>query len=445
MKPYCFYIAVLFLLSLWIYPSCKKEISSDPEIENNASLLSPGSWKIASTPMKFPESALMNDTRYGMNRAKICWYNIDASVFYDRGTNRRPPNITAEDMSGDDCRVIYVNEIFPNYQTQNNQPLNLPALNIDFFPAERGPMNFDTDPTEYSAGMNTDGSLVNSATRWGGIMRKVETTTFQYNYLDFWMIDPFTTYPEAKGTLFINLGDISEDIFRDGKLAAENTLNTSYEETAWGRIRPLSGVNSFDVNDFESQDVGLDGLNSEDEQSYFSSYLEKVQQRCDAGAFAGIRSDPSADEYHYYLGTDYDNLYYKVRDRYRNYNGTEKNSFCQTSEIATRFPESEDLNLNGILDTTNQYQEYKIEIDPSQFVINQNYIIDIHQENDFLIKKENGKNADSKFYHFRIPIGKKISLSNPFSTSQNPRFIRIYLAGFNNPVNLRLFELELQE
>ena len=444
MKLFSYCITALFLLSLWLYPSCKKESSSDPEIENSVSLLNLGSWKIASTPLKFPESALMNDPRYGMNRAKICWYDINPPVFYDKGTNRRPPNITAEDMSGDDCRVIYVNEIFPDYQTPNNQQFNLPALNIDFYPAERGPMNFDADPSEYSAGLNTDGSLANAASRWGGIMRKVEITSVQYNYLDFWMIDPFKTYPEAKGTLYINLGDISEDIFRDGKLAAENSIIDNYEETAWGRIRQLSGTSSFDVNDFESQDVGLDGLNSEDEQSYFSSYLEKVQQRCDAGTYAAILSDPSADEYHYFLGSDYDELNYKVRDRYKNYNGSEKNSCCNT-EIATRMPESEDLNQNGFLDTTNQYQEYKIDIDPAQFIINRNYITEVYQELDFTTPKENGQYADSWFYHFRIPINQKKLSLNPFSISQNPQFIRLYLTGFNTPVNLRIFELELQE
>jgi len=89
------------------------------------------SWKFASVPLQFPESVLSNDLACGYNRAKFSWYAIDPSVFWDKGTNLRPLNLTRTDMSGDDCRIIYEGEIFPEIFTANNASYNLPTLNLD--------------------------------------------------------------------------------------------------------------------------------------------------------------------------------------------------------------------------------------------------------------------------------------------------------------------------
>jgi len=72
-------------------------------------------------------------------------------------------------------------EVFPNEQTPNGQPVNLPVLNLSFFPSERGPYNYDVDggKHKFSAGINRNGSLKNPASRWGGIMRYMTTTDFE--------------------------------------------------------------------------------------------------------------------------------------------------------------------------------------------------------------------------------------------------------------------------
>src|SRR5690606_5337604 len=48
-------------------------------------------WQISGTPQHFPESQYNNDLRYGFNRAKLSFYNIDP-IFY-RNSSLTPSNI----------------------------------------------------------------------------------------------------------------------------------------------------------------------------------------------------------------------------------------------------------------------------------------------------------------------------------------------------------------
>jgi len=91
-------------------------------------------------------------------------------------------------------------EIFPN-KSQPNGPQSITCMNVAFYPSERGPYNYDVDSLSdtltglpLSAGVLIDGSLKDPATRWGGIMRKIETSDFEASnieFIQFWMMDPF--------------------------------------------------------------------------------------------------------------------------------------------------------------------------------------------------------------------------------------------------------------
>src|SRR5690606_15022897 len=155
---------------------------------------------------------------------------------------------------------------------------NIPVFDVAYYPEERGPYNYDTDPTNYSAGVSSDGTLQAPETRWGGIMRRIETSDFEnanIEFIEFWMMDPFvydTLDMHGGGELYFNLGDISEDILRDGRKSFEQGLPTTAlpvntDTTAWGRVSTLQSlVNAF-VNDPEArryQDIGIDGLQDEE-------------------------------------------------------------------------------------------------------------------------------------------------------------------------------------
>ena len=61
-------------------------------------------------------------------------------------------------------------------------------------------------------------------------MRNVDQTDFETSnieFIEFWMQDPFINKPGSSGgQLYFNLGNISEDILKDGKRLYENGLPT---------------------------------------------------------------------------------------------------------------------------------------------------------------------------------------------------------------------------
>ena len=159
-------------------------------------------------------------------------------------------------------------------------------LNVAYYPQERGPYNLDRD-------LDENGNLLEPEKRWGGMMRKIETTDFEkanIEYVEFWLLDPFiyadgdepgadnTRRKNARSTteggyLYLNLGDVSEDILKDGRKFFENGLPIDGDEskvdyTNWGRVpKDRSLVYAFDntAGARKKQDVGLNGLSVEDE------------------------------------------------------------------------------------------------------------------------------------------------------------------------------------
>jgi cell surface protein SprA len=93
--------------------------------ESKIDLRNFGTWFIASTPQNqsdlFPEASHL-DVSYGFNRAKLAWYTIDPTVFYDKNSNLRPPNITNDDVSGNYVRQVLQTEVYPNKDIPNGEP-----------------------------------------------------------------------------------------------------------------------------------------------------------------------------------------------------------------------------------------------------------------------------------------------------------------------------------
>ncbi|NLJ81611.1 MAG: cell surface protein SprA, partial [Bacteroidales bacterium] len=279
-------------------------------------LTTPGFWFLASTPQHqtkkgmFPEAAPDMGLEYGFNRAKLAWYIIDP-LFHNNMTST-PSNITADDKSEMYARRILIKEVFPYKSIDpTSQDPYLSILNLAYYPSERGPYNYDAAGVPgLSSGLNADGTLKNPETRWGGIMRKLETTDFETSnieYIEFWMMDPFHENPShTGGELYINLGDISEDILRDGRKSFEHGLpadgsDENVEYTIWGRVPTIQSiVTAFDnsVVSRKYQDVGYDGLYDSLEQTFHKNYLEAVKGVVDPIVYQEIYNDPSGDNYH---------------------------------------------------------------------------------------------------------------------------------------------------
>ncbi len=419
-------------------------------------------WTISSVPQGqeqiFPEGRLNNNLTSGFNRAKLAWYVIDP-LFLRNGSStpdhiKRNPDLQSSHF----VREIFENEIFPYRESPSGIPTNITVLNVAYYPDERGPYNYDTYPGPYSAGISSLGRLNDPKSRWGGMMREVLTSDFEaanIQYVKFWLMDPFVENPGHEGgDLFINLGNISEDILRDSRKSFENGLPSSpvvsnVDTTAWGRVPTVQAVvHAFD-NDPESrryQDVGLDGLGNADEKSFFSEYLERIMEITEPEVYSDIEKDPSNDDFKYYRGSEYDFRQLGILERYKKYNGMEGNS--PTSEMSqesyptsgSTLPDMEDINRDNTLSETESYYQYRVSMRPEDIKVGSNYVVD---EIEYEATMANGTKSRVKWYQFKIPITDYSKIIGPINDFKSIRFIRMFMRGFSEPVILRFAELDL--
>ncbi|HJX72092.1 MAG TPA: cell surface protein SprA, partial [Bacteroidales bacterium] len=409
------------------------------------------SWVLASTPREFSEGQLIDDKAYNYNRAKLAWYVIDP-LFTRQSSNT--PDLPEGDASSNFVREVKETEIYKEKQSGTGYESPISILNLAFFPRDKGPYNYDVNPSPYSRGINNRGLLNDPQTRWGGIMREIQTSDFETSnveYIEFWLMDPFVydtvTDPGLLGgDLHFNLGEVSEDILRDSRKAFENGLPASdsvilVDTTTWGRVpRTQSVVNDFntDPQTRKFQDVGLDGLSDGDEQKYFRTYLNEVKAFITDTTgydYLKIKADPSSDNFRYYLNDVYDNEGAGVIQRYKNYNGLENNSPPTEAEFAAAStkPNAEDINRDNTLNETEAYYSYRASIRPNDLLVGKNYIVD----------KVRGADKDVDWYLFRIPIADYESKHGNIEDFKSIRFMRMYLKNFSDSVIMRFAELHL--
>ena len=423
-------------------------------------------WTLASTPQGqndlFPEGNLNAQRDYGYNRAQLNWYTIDPLFF--RNDNRTPDNIkNSASQSNNYSREILETEVFPNKDPEPGLINNLPTLDLAFRPNLRGPYNYETSGGNYSAGLNPDGTLASPSSRWGGIMRDIQSSDFEASnveFIQFWIMDPFNDEDgnpnHSGGELYFNIGSISEDVLKDSRKSFENGFpidgsNTNTAPTIWGRIPTVqSVVNAFDNNpeSREFQDIGLDGRSDSQERDFFSSYLSDLATILDPSVFPQFQGDPSNDNYHYYRGSDYDQQGLTILERYQMFNGHEGNSPTaeQSPEsyptAATTLPDQEDVNRNFNLDRTESYYQYKVDLNPGLLQPNNvgsGYITDVVRAT----KNVNGVTKTVNWYQFKIPIRSPEKVIGDIRDFKSIRFMRMFLKGFNEEVIVRFARLGL--
>jgi hypothetical protein len=427
-------------------------------------------WVLASVPQGqpdlFPEASLYNDIDYGKNRAKFSWYVIDP-LFHSRSSSLTPSHIKGSaDQDNHIMRQVLVNEVFPNKQLGTGQLTNIPVFDISYYPKERGPYNYDVESNNYSSGLNPlNGELKDPETRWGGIMRTLTTNDFEASnieFIQFWVMDPFNEDSEnsSGGEFYFNLGNISEDLLRDGRKSFENGLppNGDYDAyasdidfTSWGAVPNTQVVvNAFDNNlsSRKFQDIGFDGLSDTQELTYFNDYVSKVENYIsDQNIVSNFLNDPSADNYNYYRDDIYDANEISIRDRYKNYNSPDGNS--PTSEMsdginsggyptsASTLPNVEDINLDNNLSEAESYFQYKIDFKPNNMQVGTNFITDK------VLFVDPDTQKEVYWYQFRVPVTSFSKRINGIQDFRSIRFIRMFVHGWSENVTLRFARLEL--
>ena len=423
-----------------------------------SSLTQPTYWNMASTPSMFAESKLTGDAAYGFNRSLLAWYYVDP-IFTRRSSTLTPSHIKSDldQLSSHYVREVYERELYPQ-KSQNNYTTatGLNVLNLAFYPKERGPYNLTTD-------LDQDGHLKHPTESWGGMMRKLDNTDFEaqnIEYIEFWLMDPFIYKRNQPGNhggdLYFNLGEVSEDILKDGKKYFESGMpvdgNPQYfTEGYWGRIPNSSSVTYAFNNEAGArarQDVGLNGLNDDEERAFglYADYLQQIQGKVSQSAFDSIYADPANDNYHYYRGSDFDQLQTSILNRYKRINMPQGNSADsetrpESYETAWKVtPDVEDINQDYTLNEYEKYYQYYVSIRPEDMVVGRNHIADKRTAS---VKLRNGNTEECTWYLFRIPLTEYEKKEGNIRDFTSIRFMRIFMTGFEEETILRFATLDL--
>ncbi|PCJ97928.1 MAG: cell surface protein SprA [Flavobacteriaceae bacterium] len=422
----------------WLKPSSPKHASFQGEtttylddFEGAQALIDIRSslgWSLASTPLEFvpggqltgnsPEDPANLENGYG--RAKMAWYTIDPIFF----TNQRPSGISDNDISTNATRRIFIDEVFPQVDIAQGQTTVQNTLDIAYYPDSKGPYNNNPD---FNTTLDQD--------KWGGIMRPLSSTNFEQSnveFVQFWVLDPYVDGEAVgPGELVFNLGNISEDILKDGRKQYENGLpgvnsNDLVAATAWGEVPSTQSlVYAFDVDETSRrlQDIGYDGLNDEAESVIYDN---------------NTGNDPALDNYQYYLNREGG-----VLERYLDFNNPEGNSpvaVTNTNRGSTTLPDVEDIDRDLTMNTVNSYYEYRIPI-MANTTIDDLYVTDIKEG--VTPQLPNGGSINRRWIQYKIPLNDFTDAIGGINDFRSISFMRMYLTGFNRDVVLRFATLDL--
>jgi len=423
------------------------------------------SWALASVPAHalnnngvdlFPEATISNNLNYGKNRAKLAWYQIEQTFQQKDAQNN--PITDRNELSDPRVRQVYQKEIFPQRTTGFGEN-QLVTFDMAYYPKERGPYNFLDNIDSLTA----DGKFVYPKSKFGGIMRSIDQPDFESSnieFIEFWMQDPYILPQFANsngGKLYFNLGNVSEDILKDGKRFYENGLNTPNipsptDATVWGRVprNPIQVTNAFSntPDDRLYQDVGIDGISDTGEVNTQSVYLANLATSFGVNSkiYQDALRDPSSDDYKNYRDAGFSGSD-GILSRYKNYNGMEGNSPIsnggQFSSAATMYPDVEDLNRDNTLNETEEYFQYAVDIKPkdaTEMIIGNNFIVD---KKEVAVNLVNGSTRNETWYQFRIPIGNYERKVGNIPDFKSIRFMRMFLTDFDDSVVLRFGVLQL--
>lgn len=406
-------------------------------------------WQISSTPLHFNEAVLSNDLSYGYNRALMAIYSI-APIFYQSSSLN--PNVENRYLQDHRTRQVTEQEVFPLKEYRSGTAPLLRTLDLAYYPMLRGPYNYADN------GVLPDGTFSNPQQKWAGFFKKLETTDFETNNIDFlemWIMDPaLTNHNKNGGEIYINLGSISEDILKDGRKSIENSLSpkdisTSMDKTVWGKVAKQEPATYSFENSDESrvfQDVGLDGLSNEEERNHHPTFLSKLQASLQPQAFEKLFNDPSTDDYIYFRGKHFSPSV-SILDRYKQINGTQGNSRTNNQskqdfdvEISahTSFPDVEDIDLDHNMNEENNYYQYKLSMRPQDMVVGQNHIVD----EQISITRILNRNVSVKWYIIRIPIHSYERKVGNIQNFKNLKSIRIFLTNFADTAVFRFAKLQ---
>lgn len=413
----------------------------------------PSGAKNANGTTLFPESNRINDLSYGFNRAKIAWYTVDQNLLQRTSA---PPHLLEDTEYEAYWRLINTSEVFPDKQVLAQNSI-ISTLDLSYFPKKRGPYNFTTNDLN-----RADGQFTTPRDKFGGIMRALDNNNSDFEqanveYITFWALDPFIYNPNsAGGDLYINIGNVSEDVLKDGRMTFENGIPTpdkditKLKETPWGYTptfsQQLTRVFEADVDSRKIQDVGFDALNDDEERSKYASFLNTIQGLVSPEIYQALYEDPSNDNFVPYRSAEHDNAEHGIITRYENINNPHGNSPANEGGnfvgSITTIPESEDLNKDNSLNESESYFQYRVRLMPEDhpsMQVGENHIVNRRVAS---VTMRDGTTQEQTWYQFKIPIRAYDHTVGNISDFRSIRFFRMFLTDFEDSLTLRMAQLQ---
>ncbi|MDO5655115.1 MAG: cell surface protein SprA [Flavobacteriaceae bacterium] len=412
--------------------------------QSKISLMEANIWKLASTPISTAENpnpdfdpSIFDPDDYSLNfnRRQLAWYNIDPR-FFGLGGNT---NLSNTDLSNHASRRVLVRELFSSRDMTAGTPSYLNTFDLTYFPDSRGPYNLNPNWRNESRD-NT----------WAGISRPLTITNLiqsNVEYIEFWMMDPYADGQNnaSEGRLLLHLGNVSEDILRDGNMLYENGINqadNAPESSIWGAQPseyPILYSFQTEGEARRRQDVGLDGMHDNDEllhpgYSVFSNFTNSVTGEV----------DPAADNFVYYLDNRWDNTEWSgsVPNRYKYFRNPEGNSPSGSLEAGSATPDSEDINMDYNLDRIENYNQYTISLGQNDLNLDHPFIVDAKR---VTATFENGQTGQTNWFLFRVPVSDFDQNAGAASQDvlSSARFMRMIIKGFNEQTTLRFATMDM--
>ncbi len=445
--------------------------------ENTFSLRQPGSWQLSAPPdsiARVPSdvAGLMDDSLRTTWRGTFAWYQLNQNIV---------EQLSGKASSFDDeaSRILRIDEVFPERDISGEIDRSLTTLDLYFDPQSRGPYNYTTELDEF---------IRNPKDVWGGFTQRIPEGYTDFNLQNVEFVEfIFKPYPENSqrdagrdARLYLDLGSISEDVVPNEKLNTEDGISTTgFSERdldpSWGRLPGGQENSAVDVNGDRTEDLGLDGVVSYNEAPYdprstesvrFESFLNALpssgasltstQQTQLQAEVERARRDPSGDDYRYFDDDRYfdDAALFpngaSFQERFsRYYAGQELNSFEGQNRLAqdvsirrgnARTPDSEDLNFNATIDTENSYFQYSVPLGTTAL----DSLARPERSEDFIVSEIVAPGGQGTgWYKVRIPVRdftRRVGSIQDFSLIES---IRMWTTGHENPITMRIAELEL--
>ncbi len=241
---------------------------------------------------------------------------------------------------------------------------------------------------------------------WGGITYHFPTSSRDQEktkFVDIWLKGDI-------GDLHVDLGQISEDQIPDSK------LNT---EDVYGDFRN----DRYD----EGEDVGLDGVEDEEEKLYVRDYNASVYDTLsyndpELDNYLRPRKDPHLDNFNYTAGT-------LELEKLRTVNGTENN---KEDGAANGRPDTENRNDNPAIDVGNNYRSITIPLDDFEY----KYFEDETEKD--------GEKTGYKLYRIPLVAFENVNGFNDESFSwQYIEAMRLWLDGVTDLTQVEIVKIEM--